>query len=137
MTVPFPVRLPDAMCVSTVDTRGIDLYPSLFPVSDSVGAITTILVTRLDELPIAEGDLMITPVGKASPWISANLAGVPNMAINWWQGVGTMAQISDQVEVGDVITPPCVAYNIAVSFLTTAGRQLTYTALQLVSPIVG
>jgi hypothetical protein len=117
------------MCVSTTDTRGLDLYPSLYPVNDTVAAITSITVSRLDNLPLEPGDLLITPTGFVPPWISANLAGVPAMAINWWQGVGALAQISP--------SGCAVDYLITVSFVTAAGRPLTYTATQLVSPVLG
>lgn len=124
-----PVYLDDVMAVSTVDSRGLDLYPALSPVGDTVASISGIMVKRTDGLPMAAGDLVITPPTYASPWISANAAGVPAMAINWWQGVGALSLIS--TDGGDV------TYAIAVSFVTTANRRLTYTAVQVVSAEVG
>lgn len=129
MSVAGAVRLEDVMCASTLDTRGLDLYPTLNPISDTVASISSVLVKRVDGQRIATGDLQITPPGSAVPFISANAAGVLAMVVNWWQGVGTFAQISTDGNSVD--------YEIQVSFTTTLGRHLVYTALQLVSQNVG
>lgn len=132
MSIPEPIRLPDTMCFSTIDTRGLNLYPSLFPAGDTVNSITGITVTRCDELPMGPGDLAITPSGYPAPWISPNAAGVTAMAINWWQQVGTAAQVLNGAQSFNE-----VEYLITVSFNTTGGRDLTFTATQLVSGLVG
>jgi hypothetical protein len=125
MSTAQPVIL-DLMREGTTDTRGLDLYNALKVENDTVASITSITVVRTDGQPIGVGDLTITPSGFSNPWVSANGAAVPNVAINWWQQVG--ASIASN---GDV------QYRITVAFTTAFGRPLEYDALQTVTETLG
>ena len=120
-----PVPLDEVMATSSLDARGLDLFFVLSPLADTVASVTAVTVTRQDGLPVGVGDLIITPPNTVTPWVSANAAGVAAMAVNWWQGVGTLAQISTD---GNDVT-----YLIAVTLTTVAGRSLVFTASQVVS----
>ena len=120
-----PVPLDEVMATSSLDARGLDLFFVLSPLADTVASVTAVTVTRQDGLPVGVGDLIITPPNTVTPWVSANAAGVAAMAVNWWQGVGTLAQISTD---GNDVT-----YLIAVTLTTVAGRRLVFTASQVVS----
>ena len=121
-----PVPLDEVMATSSTDARGLDFFAVLSSLGDTVASITSVVVTRQDGLPVGVGDLLITPPNVSIPWVSANAAGVAAMAVNWWQGVGMIAQISSD---GSDVT-----YIITINLTTTAGRQLAFTASQLVSP---
>ena len=121
----LPVPLDEVMATSSLDARGLDLFFVLSPLADTVASITAVTVTRQDGLPVGVGDLIITPPNTVTPWVSANAAGVAAMAVNWWQGVGTLTQISTD---GNDVT-----YLIAVTLTTVAGRSLVFTASQVVS----
>jgi len=123
-----PVPLDEVMATSSVDARGLDLFALLSPLGDTIASISSVTVTRQDGLPVGVGDLLITPPNTINPWISANAAGVAAMAVNWFQGVGTLAQISPS---GIDVT-----YLLMVSLVTIAGRRLVFTASQVVSPTV-
>ena len=120
-----PVPLDEVMATSSLDARGIDLFFVLSPLADTVASVASVVASRADGLPTDATDLTITPAGSAAPWVSANVAGVAAMAVNWWQGVGTLAQISTD---GNDVT-----YLIAVTLTTVAGRRLVFTASQVVS----
>ena len=117
------------MCVSNTDTRSLDFYRSLFLVNDSISSVMSITATRLDGLPLTSYDLLITPPNTQSPWVSPNAAGVANMAVNWWQSVGTLQQIS--------VDGCNVTYLLVVTVTTAMGRTITVTASQLISPVIG
>ena len=120
-----PVPLDEVMATSSLDARGLDLFFVLSPLADTVASVASVVASRADGLPTDTTDLTITPAGSAAPWVSANAAGVAAMAVNWWQGVGTLAQISTD---GNDVT-----YLIAVTLTTVAGRSLVFTASQVVS----
>lgn len=122
-----PVPIEEVMITSSIDTRGIDLFTVLSPLGDTVASVSSVLVARADGLPLTTYDLTTLPPGYANPWISANAAGVPAIAVSWWQQVGTFTQIapSDCNEV---------TYFLTVNLITTAGRQLAYVVSQVVAP---
>ena len=127
-TSPHPVAIDEVMAPSTVDARGLDLFALLSPLGDTVAAVGLVSVVRADGLPLASADLTTAPAGLSAPWVSPNWAGVPAMAVNWWQTVGPFAQVStDGLDV---------TYLLAVSLTTTSGRQLTFVVTQVVSPTV-
>jgi len=128
MSTVTPIRLP-SMIQGSNDTRGIDTFPSLRIEGDTVVSITGITVTRRDGTATGDNDLKITPQGFAAPWIAASPNPNANSAltvVNWWQGAGASIAAAGAVD-----------YELQVSFLTTAGRPLIYTAYQLVSPTLG
>jgi hypothetical protein len=123
-----PVALP-LMLADTVDTRGVDLYPLLGPpVNDTVVSVTSATVTRQDGLPINSSDLVVTPLDTLAPWIAPNLAGVPAVAVAWWQGVGAVATVAQ---------PNGVTYLLEIAYVTAAGRSLGVTLAQTVSASAG
>ncbi len=120
-----PVPIDEVMATSSVDARGLDLFTILSPLADTIASITGIIVTRSDNRPAGIGDLIITPPNTITPWVSPNSASVIAMAVNWWQEVGSLVQIS--VDGGDV------TYLLTITITTAAGRVLVFTASQLVS----
>ena len=123
----YPTPIAEVMVTSSTDVRGIDLFAVLSPLGDTVASVSSVLVARTDGLPLTTYDLTTLPPGYAPPWVSVNAAGVPAMAVSWWQQVGTFAQIapSDCNEV---------TYLLTVNLITTAGRQLAYVVSQAVAP---
>ena len=117
------ILLPD-MAFDTVDTRGLDLYPSLYPVGDAIASVISVTVKRCDDSPLVESDLTTYPDGRSPPAVVPNPAGVPAMAVAWWQAVGSPCSTDDL----------SVDYVITVKVVTIGGRRLAYAVAQTVIP---
>jgi hypothetical protein len=113
-----PQRLGD-LRAGTEDTRFYDLGDDLGPLGDWV-IMAAVIVARRDGATLVQPpDLVITPVGLRSPWLSA-AADYPALAltVNWWEGADP--------------TNPGADYLVTVQVTTQQGRVLEYDAYQMV-----
>lgn len=113
-----PQRLGD-LRAGTEDTRFYDLGDDLGPLGDWVVTAAVIVARRDGTTLVQPPDLVITPVGLRSPWLSA-AADYPALAltVNWWEGADP--------------TNPGADYLVTVQVTTQQGRVLEYDAYQMV-----
>lgn len=105
-------NLPPFRAGST-DGRFYNLGPDLTPLSDTVSAIVSIVVVRVDGQTIVPADLTI--LATPAPYLDAT-----RTIVNWWQ-------------TGSLFTK----YLLTVTVRTTADRTLVYDCYQTVSAQLG